>query len=480
MKYGWLIVAIFAARFLVVAVAYLQADGDLSWQRWLGGQIARTGAIPQTLGWETFTAPGAHWVPQEWLFALAAHAGREGLGWDLFSGAVALCAIVALALSAMRAEARGASPKAIALCSAFAGIALFESFGVRAQVVAWPLLVAYLALFDREDRFAWFAVLVAAAWSNLHASAALAPALAFAMTLGALVDDRALTRRVVRKAGIAFASLVAICCNPFGYHLPEYAVTLLRSPIKANILEWKATGLDDASFLYGAFALVLIALAVGSIHRPGARKVQTADAMLFAIFLALMFSAARNIAIFALVALPAVAAALTDRVPWFRAAPVSHDRAERIARIALPSFAILVAIVVAVGLLRAQPRSNDALARSALAALEREPGEHRVLCNDFAYCGLLVGVKGQRVFLDGRADPYPKAVWDDFVEIVRLRPAWRATLDERGVNAVVADKGLPLDEALAQTPGWRSAFGDSHYRLWLRDRFAVRSFERGI
>src|SRR5665213_3358001 len=57
MKYAWLVIAVFAARFLVVAVAYPAVDGDLAWQRWFGAAVLRTGSIPQSLGPETFTAP---------------------------------------------------------------------------------------------------------------------------------------------------------------------------------------------------------------------------------------------------------------------------------------------------------------------------------------------------------------------------------------------------------------------------------------
>jgi len=64
MKYAWLIVAVFSARFLVSAIAYPQVDGDLSWQRWLGAQILRTGSIPRAFGTETFTAPGVPWLPK--------------------------------------------------------------------------------------------------------------------------------------------------------------------------------------------------------------------------------------------------------------------------------------------------------------------------------------------------------------------------------------------------------------------------------
>jgi len=468
-KYAWLLIAIFAARFLVVAVAYPQLDGDLSWQRWLGNEILRTGRVPGALGNETFTAAGAPWLPHEWLFSVAAAAGGLGLGWILFSGAVALCAIAALALAALQAERRGAGPQAIALCTVFAGIALFESFGVRAQVVAWPLLVVFLALLECDGKVAWCALAVAAVWSNFHGSAALAPAAASIVAVGAWLDARRITQRVRRLLSIAALSLGAICLNPLGWKLPAYSLMLLRNPaIKANIVEWKTTGLEDPSFAYGAFALLLGAVLLGIARRNDLRVVSWERLLVFAAFCWLMFGAARNIALFALVALPGVAAALSDIVPWFGRQAEPDRRHAWIPRLALPGIAMTMSFVVAALLLHGESATRDNLADPALAALAREPGSHRVLCTDFAWCGLLVGKPHVSVFLDGRADPYPERVWEDYLEIARVRPLWRAKLDGQRVDAIVAGRGAPLDQALAAAGGWRVAFVDQRYRLWLR------------
>jgi hypothetical protein len=469
MKYAWLLIGVFAARFLVVAVAYPQLDGDVAWQRWLGAQILRNGAVPQTLGNETFTAAGAPWLPHEWLFSVAAAFGNGGLGWMLFSGGIALCAVAALVLAALWAERRGASPKAIALCTVFAGIALFESFGVRAQVAAWPLLIGFLMLLESEGPAAWCALAVAALWSNVHGSAVLAPVLATLVGAGAWFDARRLTRRVARIFAIALGSLGAICLNPFGWKLPAYALMLFRNPIKANIMEWKVTGIEDPSFAYGAFPLLLAAVVVGIARSSEGRPFRWERLIVFAAFSWLMLGAARNIALFALVALPAVAVALTRNVPWFARDPddVDTGRFAWIPRFGLPAVAMTMSVVVA-GLLLHGDRQNDNLADPALAALARQPGSHRVLCTDFAWCGLLVGKPHMRVFLDGRADPYPERVWDDYLDIARLRPRWRAKLDSNRVDAVVAGRGAPLDQALAVSGGWRAAYADKRYRLWLR------------
>lgn len=466
MKYAWLVIGVFAARFFATAIAYPAGDGDLAWQRWLGAIVARTHAIPRSLGDETFSASGAPWLPQEWLFSALAFVARDGLAWDLFAGAVALGAAGALALAAYRAERLGASPRAIALCTAFAGIALYESFGVRAQVVAWPLVALYLVLLDVEGPLAYAALAVAAVWSNLHASAMLAPVLAATVAAGAAFEARGFDARARRLTTLAICSIAAICCNPFGWHLPQYAIGLFGNPIKSYISEWKVTDLDDTSFAFGALPLLLGAMLLCG---GGRGRTRASDLLVLAAFAFLVLGAARNVPLFALIAAPLVARSLTRAVPLFAPeAPAAPTKLARRAAFALPVASLAIAALVGVQLVRHAPPETG-LADAPLQALERTAGAHRLFCADFAWCGLAVGMPNVRVFLDGRADPYPRAVWDDFVTVARVGTAWRRTLDRRGVDAVIVSRDAALDQALAEAPGWHAGYADKTYRLWLRD-----------
>jgi hypothetical protein len=460
MKYAWLVIAVFTARFLVSAVAYPGLDGDLGWQRWLGATILRTGSIPTALGAETFSAPGAPWVPQEWIFGILAHVCRTGAAWDVFSAGVALCATAALALSAYRGVRRGASPTAVAVCVAFSGIALLESFGTRAQVFAWPLFALYLLALDLDGPLVWLALPVAALWSNVHASATIAPALALVVACGAALDARRFDGRSRQLALVALGSVLAICCNPFGWHLPAYALMLVTSPIKAYIVEWKVTDMGETSFAYGALPLILIAVYAGT---RTTRK--WGDALIFAMLALMMLGAARNIALFGLAAGPVVALAMSRTLPFF-----AHDPNEaplsRNAAWSLPAMSLLVAGGVAFGLLHSSKRTEVTMPIAVLGDLQRAPGRYHLLCADFAWCSFVVGSPGISVFLDGRADPFPPSVWEDFLQALRLNDGWREKLTQRGVDTVLVSRGSQLDQALARTPPWRALFSDPKFRIW--------------
>ncbi len=477
MKYAWLLLGVFAARFFATAIAYPQVDGDLSWQRWLGRTIAQNGAIPRTLGRETFSAAGAAWTPQEWLFSLAAAHATDGFAWTVFAGGIAACALAALALAAWHAVRRGASDRAVAACVVLAGIGFFASFGVRVQVVAWPLLALFALLLDVEGPWAYAAIPVAALWSNVHASAMLAPIVAAITAVGAFVDERRWSPAARRLASIALGSALAICVNPFGPELPRYALSLFASPIKAQINEWRAPDLGDPTFALGA--LPLLVLACVAVSKVGRRR--TRDVAMLLAFGYLLLGAARNIALFGIVALPIVAPALARTFAFFRRDAPRDDRAERMARFALPAFGLIVSIVVGIGLLRSTERSKDDLATHAIAAAARLPGERHLFCSDFAWCGLAVGLPHLRVFLDGRADPYPLDVWRGFETIAGVRPGWRQTLAQYDVDTIVVTSGEPLDRILALTAAgaWHAVYRDRNYRVWARDGRAALSLPRG-
>jgi hypothetical protein len=338
---------------------------------------------------------------------------------------------------------------------------MFESFGVRAQVVAWPMLALTLLLLDNEGPWMWALVPVAALWSNLHASAMLAPLLAAAVAIGRWSEDGAITARVARSLAVTAATALAICVNPFGIGLPEYALSLFGSPIKAHISEWEPTNISMISFAVGSLPLLLGAIVLGVVGRRS-----RSDALIVAAFTFLLFFAARNIAVFAIVLAPLVAASMTQAL-GLTVERAPQTRLDWVGKYGLPSFAVLLAVVVGLGLYRSEARTELTMPYKEIAALVQLPGEHRIFCADFAWCSFFIGTPHQSVFLDGRADPYPPEVWNDFIAIAFLQPHWRERLDARGVNALIAERGKPIDQAMGLI-GWRKVTQDQKFRLWVR------------
>ncbi|HEV3157551.1 MAG TPA: hypothetical protein VGZ00_09430 [Candidatus Baltobacteraceae bacterium] len=466
MKLVFPLLAIFAARFFVTAIAFPPLDGDLGWQRWLGESIMRTGKLPDALGAESFAAVGSPWVPQEWLFGVGAWVGRSGLGWDFFAGGIALCGVAALWFVAVRCLRREAGPLATAICTGLAGMALFESFGVRVQVAAWPFFALFLLLMDSEGLILWWSVPLVALWSNVHGSVMLAPVLASAYAVGSWIDARAWTPIVRRRFFVAGALLAATAANPLGVRLPLYALSLFTNPIRVYISEWRRTDIAEPSFLFGSFILILIIL---TLWGWTARR-RWCEALPAAAMVAAALMAARNEAICGIALAPLAAPMLSRVLERFTTAfSPSASRKTR----PFDSIMLLVGVVmgalVAFALIRSPERTKEIhMPIVEIVAAAALPGEHRLFCADFAWCSLALDRPNLRVFLDGRADPYPIAIWKALGELHWLMPGWRADLDRYTFDEIIVEKDSPLDQALARLPDWRKVTSDGRFRLWRR------------
>jgi hypothetical protein len=478
----WACVASVVAWLGALAIRFPAGDGDLLWQRWLGDRILREHAIPRALGDETFAAAGAPWTPHEWLFSTAlAFTARHGATWAV-PLLCALAAGVALATVVLRCRRRGVSStltSAAVLVSAFATI---QSFGARAQVLGWAGVTTVVWLLESDGPLAWAAVPVTLAWANVHASAFLAPAVAVLFAGAALLRDRALTRSVRRSAAIAVACTAATLATPLGIDLARYALALLASPIRHSIAEWGATSASSYAFVAGALPLLLV-LATFGVRAPAR------DRLLAGAFTVLLFTAVRNVPVFAFVAAPLAFAALQRaREPRRSAAPddvaFARDGARGATRgAAWATLAAVASCGVAITTLSWQrvPAPASALplgtARALLAQAHVPP---RVFCEDFAWCSLFLN-EPVRFFMDGRCDPYPAPVWRDYREVIDGNRRWAAILDRERVDAVLVRRNGALDSLLAERGGWRRIASDRVSGLYVRSALqAVTSSERAV
>jgi hypothetical protein len=416
------------------------ADGDLGWQHWLGVRIL-AGGLPHALGAESFTAAGARWVPQEWLFSMLwAVATGHGLSW-FFALMIGACAALALGCVALRCARSGAHPAATALVLVLVDVAMSQSFGVRVQVVGWLMLALFLLAFELPGRLRWTAILVAALWANWHASAMLAPVLAAAAAAGSAAQGDA--RAAARDLLLALACGVAVCATPFGTALPVYALELAQSPIRHWIREWRPTALSDSAALFGALPILVFA----AFAAPRSSRRAVAIALPFT-YLAL--TAVRNVPLIAIACAPLAAIGLTALLPSLAALRSTLPRG-------LAAAGVLLAFLGGGGTASLAARgTTDERPLLAIAQLARSPGAHRLFCEDFAWCGLALETGRIGVFVDGRADPFPRSVWASYDTILHTRRGWPALVRRYAVDAMLVRRESGLDRA-ARRAGWRIA-----------------------
>jgi hypothetical protein len=448
-------VALFCAYIVGDRLAYPFVDGDLFWQRQLGEFVLTNHALPTALGGDVFSAPGAPWVPHEWLLGVfvALAMGHNGL-WVL-TVVAGLAVFVTLAITALRAKRAGAATTSTLASLLFAGICFESTFAVRAQVLAWPLLAALMLALDADGIAVLWAIPLVVAWANLHASVMLAIPIVWidaamfiwrrargAGGIGAALGEPAVRLRLALCIGVPLATL----CTPLGLRLPIYAFGLVQSPIRQYITEWQPTTGLSTQLVAGM--LPLLALCVYGAARVW--RLRPRDLVLTGVMAVATLFAARNISLFAILAAVAASLAIQDPKGW------SDPLAAR--KYAFVPWLVLLVAVPLVGYTayRAQPMTAtwDPPVAS-IAALAALPGEHNLLCTDFSRCAYALGQDDIKVFLDGRADPFPPEVWDGFVSVAGMGPGWPETLDHFKVNALLVYKADPLSAAVKGMPNWQ-------------------------
>lgn len=455
----WSCVAFVLGRLIAVAVALPAGDGDRLWQYWLGERILREHAIPRALGPETFAAPGVPWIPQEWLFSTAlAWTIDRGLTWAI-PLACALAVGLALVILVLRCARRGISSVRTSGAVILCGLAMMQSFGVRAQVVGWAGVSLILWLLEVEGPLAWAAVPVTFVWANLHASAFLAPTVALLLAASALLRDRRWSCDAGRLSAIGAACALATSLTPLGLDLPRYTAGLLASPIRQSISEWGATSTNAISFTAGALPLLLILVAFGV--RSSVR-----DRLVAVCFAVLLFGAVRNIPIFALAVAPIAVAAVPSRIRQ-----TMQTRSEFAA--AWVTVAAVFVATAAISLLssRYAPTAESAMpVATARTLMVRAQSAPRVFCEDFAWCSIfLTQIKPVTFFMDGRCDPYPPEVWREYLRVLNGNVGWAAVLDRYRIDSVLVRRDSALDSLLAaKSHSWRMLDADALSRLYVR------------
>jgi hypothetical protein len=428
-----------AALFAAGAIAYGGGDGDLWWQRQLGDAILRTHALPSTLGAATFSAPDAEWIPHEWIFstlwALANHLGARAF-FAIGCAGVAVCALIVETL-----RMPDASPRARTFTLILIAGGLMPSFGLRAQILAWPLLALVMLALEAGPRRAWFALPVTIVWYNLHASALMVPCIIIVHGIGRAIDRRR-PDALVGALALAGACTLASLATPFGSALPRFVIAWSSNPATNLIYEWAAVAPDKVLIVAGV--LVIAAVIVGGEFR-GARLSWSQRLVGLALFGATMLHI-RNLGPFCIVAGPWAARALMVLMPQIAAAPWRGWRSD--GGLVATAFGAALAIVV----MRAILPTDMGLAAPAIARLAALHAPLRVACEDFSWCSRFAADPQVRVLIDGRTDAYPATVFADYRRMLRgdalpIFARWN-------IDAAVVHAQGPLAKTL-RAAGWR-------------------------
>jgi hypothetical protein len=429
--------------------------GDGFWCLAGGEFVLRTGALPAADPF-AFTSRHMPWILDMPLFQvggawLVAHLGLRSL-------------MVACTLSVVAAAATawlGLARSTWARLCAFPVMLLYlasqaRDVSARAQSFADVCLVVLLLLLVRARRGTRVhpacALLLGAAWANLHPSFLLVAILPAAFAAAERLEPQPLRAPVRPMLLLAGLALLGACVNPYTVMLFVDVGMVLGNPTTRYVDLFQPPDFRDPAAL-APIALAAI-LALWLARRPAGERWR-ADAALLLGFTAAACLARRHGP--ALVALEALLVA---------------DRASSVAGPAMPrwvagALAGAAAAQIALGVWWLADRKDpfrDVPAESA-ALVERLGLPDRML-NPYHWGGYLdwSWAGRRKVFIDGRGELFSNGVFDDAMRIANVAPEAATLLDVYEIRTVLWERGTPLDAALAHDPRWREVH---------RDRLAV-------
>lgn len=447
------------------------SDGDAGWHMRVGQWILEHGRVP-TQDFFSFSKAGQPWFAWEWLsdviFALAhGWLGLKGMIW--LSAALFLAVVGGIFFRVVRCGAN--IFVAVPLTMIAVGV-------IRIHLLARPhmftLLFVVLALWliDRDlkepTRWIWSLVPLAVLWTNLHGGWAALVAILGVVSAGAAAEalagrrDWSTARRyAILAVSCAFASLI----NPYGWQLHLHMGAYLDSKWIAEAVEefqapkFRTEGQKMLEIiLFGALVVAGIEL----------RRRRFITPFLLLFWAHATITSVRHAPILAIIALPALAAAMA--AGWDRVAKrfkksslpgiihaVGRDMQPSIAR---PTFwSVLPMLVVANPLLPLQWPANFPDEMFPVAFVDRHQpvlAQSRLLTTDeWADYLLYRNYPNQRVFFDGRSDFYGEQLGREFLRMVNGHFDWDKLLTKHKIDAVMLPPATALAGLLKGSGRWR-------------------------
>jgi hypothetical protein len=467
------LVPVLALLWSTAGVSWLLTDSDTGWHIRTGQWILTSGRIPKADIF-SFTMSGRPWVAWEWLsdvvMALAHRlGGLAGVVW------LAMLVLGTTSVCIYRLAVEECGHRLISLGLTWLAMSASTIHWLARPHLATPLMAAiFCRILNRVERKRDPTSLrtlppLTILWTNLHGGFFVGIALICIYALGAAAEEALQgsgrnawlrSRKYVWTAlGCALASLL----NPYGYRLHLHVARYLGTSFYfARIGEFQS--IDFHSFTAAYFeTLLMLAISAVAWHLRSGRLIH---ALLLLSWSHLALFSARNIPIFAVIALPAVGLALRE---WLEHASLLHalrtniaelerdlegiaERCQKRGRHLAPCCA-----AIALALLLAHPGDGKAFRAAfddsrfpvnAARFLSQDPHLSSIrLFASWQWGGYLIYKlwPSVKVFDDGRTDFYGPGFIEEGLLAWNANPEWSLILQRYRVNAAL----LPMDSALA-------------------------------
>lgn len=453
-------------------------DGDL-WYHITTGQIILTTHHWPTTEPYTFTVAGQPWIACEWMGdVLLAAVSRPGgvLGLDILLIVLGSAVMVALYyLGTLRSGNSKAGFLAAGLLSSLA----FASFTLRPQMLGYLFLaLTMIALeFFRQGkhRVIWFLPPLMLLWVNTHGSFIIGIGAIFVYWISGFkpferggIAAKAWTPSERRQISFVFMLCLAVLpLTPYGTQVAMYPFNVaFKLPVGvANVMEWAPMPFND----WGGklFLGILLGFLLLQVIYQFSWRLEEFALFLFGTMMAILHM--RFVLIFVPFCAPLLATIFARWLP-------SYDRRKE--HYALN--AILIAGVVALMVWfhptheSVQGRVDAEFPVSAVNFIQRHhvPGP---MFNEYYYGGYLIW-SGEKVFMDGRADPEERGgALDDYLHVADVEPGALRVLSNYRIQSCLIKPGSALATLLSSQPDWQRVYWDNNSIIFVRRNASAAS-----
>ena len=437
----------------------------------------------------TFTVPGRPFQDVNWLSQAIYYAQFEAGGLELVRCVNALLLAATLALLAWHCRLASRSLGAATAVAVLTFFGLWNVLTIRPQTFSLLLFAGlYVALDNaaKRPRLLWLGPPILALWANLHGAFPAGLMLIGCFLLAAVWQAWRSEARGLQPVGFPVrlalclaASVLATLLNPYGGGIYRYVGLTSQAAALRRIDEWVPPSPDQWIGLAFFLSLPLLAGLVLAAWRRG-RGLVASETLLIACFLPLACGSVRMVAWWLLVIAPLLATRLAVLWPAVAAADAQPEPPS------VGAAVVFSLIVLAVAFCLPGLRDYNPLLRGArqgpgveddLEAVQRHLRAHagagRVFSR-FEWGEYLTwtGAPQFKVFMDGRIEIYPDAVWDQYAAVTCGGGDWEHILDGYQVDYLVLDADYHgrtgLLQRVARSPAWRQEFRAGPALLYAR------------
>ncbi len=492
-------VAFAAILFIVTAGVLPIVDPDFFWHLKTGEMIREAGAIPST---EIFshTAQGQPWVVQGWLADLVLDKAWEVMGPTGVRLLVATLFVCTWAVIFRTVRLYVVRPETALLVSGLSVALMVPALAPRPTMVTTlglALTLYGLLAFRCRGKIRWLLILppLFALWSNLHFGYITGLGLIALFVLSDLFAISLPIAREHRETGtllamgpvlIGILCVVAIGANPHGYGVLWETVQMVLTNSATRVSEWQSPTWGDATgkLVYSAICIFVIARSFAR------RAIHWLDIVVPLVAIGAGLSAMRHISLMGIILAPFVARAIADwEAPVFLTGnrdgtrfgdATARDIGEPTATIINIAFVLCAAAGAMIMAPIADRKFEDIVSRMQPSGAADFLLAHDLkgrLFNTYGAGGYLIYrlYPRQLVFIDGRYNPYPVKVIDDYLSIVDGKPGWFAALQAYGIDVVLTENESAFRQLMLSRKEFRLVYVDRYYSVLVRDIEQFRS-----